>query len=338
MTTNSAAFAIALPCAAGKPRATPLAARRLLRPRTRTRAQGRMPARAGASASESRVVVHSLASPESSPSTDEILNDLRRDGEPQQILALISLLRLPSSEAAYQLLKESNVLSSQFRKTRIAALDALGKLRLRSETTGILVDVLRNDSDHSIRAAAAGALSVTHAVTISENFGDNGVTTMYNTELRQRQQQEQKEDGSYHDAVMALRHAATNDEHFIVRYSAIVALGNVCDVEAIPMLLKLVGDRATPTLETASAVDALGEIIAPPDVSPDCLCSVTARATDREDLVRAAVARTLARWRSISDASDALSQMMSNEVRYGRSSFVLNLLQHLVPTSDNTQK
>lgn len=277
-------------------------------------------------------------------STDKLLEDLRNDGGKEQALALVTITRLPS-QLAFSLIKESGVLNSRYRKTRIAALYALGTLKLVSQTT-YLADILENDSDYSIRAAAAGALSylLDHSdspLPTSDSSGEvnsnrNGLETGNSASHAEADNvREVMQDDDLNLAARTLRRAAIDDDHFMVRYSSIVALGTLRDIASVDMLLLLVQRFATPTLEAAAAIDALGEILRPKDVSAKVLTAVRARATDTDDLIRAAVARTFDAWRAIPEAAENLPAMLRNEVKLGRSAFVLSLLRTLIARGDN---
>lgn len=239
------------------------------------------------------------------PEEDELIFDLRDDGSPKQILALIKLTKLPSSEKALNILQKSEVMKSQFRKTRIAVLDTLGKLRQPSSLP-MLTSTLQNDTDHSIRAAAAGGLG---EILVPEEHKENSCSI--------------------------LREAALHDDHFIVRYSAIVTLGNIGDIRSIPVLIPLISNLNTPALECSAAIDAVGEILSIDLVTDSFLQTVLIRVNDDEDLIRAAVVRTLVRWKRIKGVSEVLSSILKTEVEQGRSSFVHALLQQLLLRDDD---
>lgn len=260
--------------------------------------------------------------------TPDLLANLRSDGEPRQILALISLARLPGPDAL-ALLQECGALTSQFRKTRIAALDALGKTRVRTEST-TLIAVLQSDTDHSIRAAAAAALSTVLTAEEGVLLEDAG------PDARANASRPESRDDIFTNTVEALREAMTKDEHFIVRYSAIVALGNLQDDDAIDLLLPLIQSPDAAPLEIASAIDAVGEIVPPSRLREEWLYAVNSRALHPDDLIRAAVVRTLAGWRSVEGVSATLTTMLKNEVEYGRSTFVLALLQYFIGNDKTT--
>ena len=73
------------------------------------------------------------------------------------------------------------------------------------------------------------------------------------------------------------------------------------------------------------------------DVTESCLKMVRSREDDDDDLIRAAVARTLGRWKSRSDARAALMGMLGKEVRRGHSSFVHALNEDLMRGTDTEQ-
>lgn len=266
------------------------------------------------------------------PSTpiEDILQSLKRDGEPSQTIALISLSQLPGDQAL-SILQQSDTLNSKFRKTRIAALDALGKTRIKTECSYI-VEIIQSDSDHSIRAAAAAALSnlLSTQDRLDGDLQPRGALVATQGELGLRTEQH------FIEATKALRHAVIMDDHFIVRYSAIVALGNLEDINAVPLLLSLIESAATAPLEVASAIDAMGEIVPATDVESKWLFVIKSRASDKDDLIRASVVRTFARWRSIAGVPDMLATMLYEEIKYGRSSFVLGLLQYIIGTDMTT--
>lgn len=257
-----------------------------------------------------------------SPSPEAVLSDLRDDGSSRQILALVSVARFPP-QMALDILLESGILQSRFRNTRIAALNTLGSLKL-SSPSGLLAKVLDTDPDHSVRAAAAGALGATPIQDIENSQQSHDSTNASNGA------ETNHDDEGRTFALQVLRKAAVEDEHFIVRYSSIVALGTLRDANSVALLLRLVKMFEAPALEAAAAIDALSEIIAPNDVSPEVLDAVRARATDTEDLIRAAVARTFDAWRAIPEVAESLPAMLRNELKFGRSSFVLALLQTLI--------
>lgn len=206
-------------------------------------------------------------------------------------------------------------------------MDTLGKLlRTHPSEAPVLTNVLLTDTDHSIRAAAAGGLG--------------------NLSLPASAP-------SMQAATDALRAAAISDEHFIVRYSAIVALGNVGDVTSIGLLVPLVDSTLVPALEAVAAIDALGEIVKEtPSLLGDMNAAkkaVLGRSTDKEDLVRAAVARALFEWKqAVSHGAEtaesddnvrftgALNDMLKNEEQNGQSTFVLGLLQKLLECDSNS--
>lgn len=299
--------------------------------------------RAAADGSSSKPDPSQIPPPSSSSSAnfsyDALLEDLRDEGSKRQAVAFVNFARL-QPQLALKLLEESGVLQSKYRKTRIAALNALGALKIVNQSV-YLADLLENDPDYSIRAAAAGALSYIldggdsplSSLQASKNSSLNG-----NGSTRAKVNGaagEIKDEECLRVAARALRHAATEDEHFIVRYSSIVALGTLRDVASVDMLLPLIQTFGTPTLEAAAAIDALGEILRPKDVSEKVLSVVRARATDTDDLVRAAVARTFDAWRAIPEAAENLTAMLRNEVKFGRSSIVLSLIQTLIAREGN---
>lgn len=241
-----------------------------------------------------------------SQSQSQLSIALAADGTTEQILALLRLRAMPSS-TALPLLRASSALQSKRPKVRIAALDALARIAPADEAPAIAT-VLREETDHSVRAAAAAALSWL----LSYGDAANGP------------------DAPRMVATAALREAAKHDKHFIVRYAAVVALGNVGDMEAVPLLAALVVDAAAPPLETAAAVDALGEAINVDAADSDCVQAVMSRAADRDSLIRAAVARTLGRWRQAAGVEDVLKRMVDDERLYGQSVMVEAVLNDVI--------
>lgn len=234
-------------------------------------------------------------------SSEFLLDSLRSGSQPKQLQALVGLLQLPATEAR-GLLYESQALSSPNRQVRLSALATLGKFS-DPEDADILISALKEEQDHSTRAAAANGL---------------GAVISAGSDLKKTVER----------VVDELLLAAKNDDHFIVRYVALVSLGSVGDARAKDELLRLATDMSTPALEASAAIDALGEVLGK-DVPPNIVSVVISRAKDREDLIRAAVARTLAIWSHINSAREALSNMREDELRYGNSPFVLAVLDNV---------
>lgn len=253
----------------------------------------------------SRVVVRRPRACESPPSPAEVLDILKNATQSQKILALISLRKL-SSEQAVPVLYSSGILDIDNIQVRVTALTTLGKVGARKEAD-TLIAVLLNDIDHSIRAAAASALG---SLLFCEGDFVADETTGKTTE--------------------ALLHAATKDEHFIVRYTAIVSAGNIADPAVVPALLPIANDIAAPTLEAAAALTALGEVVPTRDVGSEMLKAVCARAGDREEFIRAAVARTLGRWTGVGGARASLEKMKTDEEKYGQSNLVRAILSDVL--------
>lgn len=127
-------------------------------------------------------------------------------------------------------------------------------------------------------------------------------------------------------AVTALLRAATEDNEFIVRYAALVSLGDVGSPIALPLLTAVAENLTSPALEATAAVAAIGDIVVVEDVHDDLMNVIKGRAADREDLVRAAAAKTLGRWRGSEDAKAVLERMRGDESKYGNSPIVLAAL------------
>lgn len=233
------------------------------------------------------------------------LQGLQSNNQLQQIRILLSLEQ-EAPETAAALIHKSGVLNSKNQQVRLTALATLGKLGLKSEVS-VLKSILQSDSDHANRAAAANALG-----SLLENL--NAV----------------KKDTEIIIGIEALVQAAKEDEHFIVRYAAIVGIGNAGNDMAVSTLLPIAENIAAPALEAAAAVRALGEVLDVLNVNGNILETVRTRAADREDLVRAAVARTLGEWRSIPEASVSLQEMKRNEDKYGQSNLVQTILDDIL--------
>lgn len=89
-----------------------------------------------------------------------------------------------------------------------------------------------------------------------------------------------------------------------MRYSASVALGNVDNVTVVVVLMVMVNSTLVPTMETAAEIYALRDIVRK---TPSLVCwmsgsgkaALLKRSADKEELVRAAVARSYSsgsRW------------------------------------------
>lgn len=240
------------------------------------------------------------ASLQRQPEGNALLDKLKSGVQSKQMLALVLLPQLPSAEAV-SLLYESNVLDSTNRQVRLTAVATLGKLRAPQEANR-LVSVLRDASDdYSVRAAAANALGF---LLPGAKYGS----------------------GILEEALSALVDVATGDEHFILRYSAIVTMGNLGDQSAMDTLLPIAKNEASSPLEAAAALGAIGEIVSDENVQNGILDIVAARAADREEFVRAAVARTLKRWVTTEKAASIFSQMKTDEEKYGKSDLVRAIL------------
>jgi len=242
------------------------------------------------------------------PNATDLIQRLSHPHQPTQTLALISLSGLPQ-EQALSALHTSKILQSPNPQVRLTALATLGKLGAAEETR-TLVAAMCDDEDHSVRAAAASGLG-------SLLDARDGVLG-------------DARDPYVSEAASALEKAATSDEHFIVRYAAIVSLGNVGDSGAVEMLLRVARDSSSPILEAAASVEALGEVVALEEAERDVLEVCEARARDRDDLVRAAVARTLGSLCERGVGCGSLQRMLEEEGRYGRSEMVLVVLNDVM--------
>ncbi|CDF35645.1 unnamed protein product [Chondrus crispus] len=234
------------------------------------------------------------------PDANALLEKLKGGVQHTQMLALVLLPQLPSKQAV-SLLYESGVLDSENRQVRLTAVATLGKLGVPHEANR-LVTVLKDDSDdYSVRAAAANALGY-----LLPGSGDGS--------------------GLVGEALSALVDVATGDDHFILKYAAIVTIGNLGDKSAMDTLIPIAQNPASLPLEAAAAVTAIGEISAVDMVEASVVDVVISRAADREDLVRAAVAKTLKLWVTVERAASALARMKTDEEKYGQSDFVRAIL------------
>lgn len=236
------------------------------------------------------------------PEEAKLSEQLRSDHQPTQVVALIALPQLPS-QTALSLLYTSDLLNSPRLQVRITAVTTLGKLGVLSETPKLMSVLTDMEQDYSVRAAAANALGEL----LSSGPGKPSCETVDET-------------------VTALLRTVTEDKEFIVRYAAVVSLGDIGSPAALPLLTTIAENVKSPALETIAAVAALGEVVGSEDVHEGLIEVVTRRAMDREDLVRAAAAKTLGRWKSRKDAKAALERMKGDESKYGNSPIVLAAL------------
>lgn len=248
-----------------------------------------------------------------SPQSAALSEQLRSGSQPKQLVALIKLERLPS-DTALDILQSSNLLTSSNQQVRQSAVATLGKLGVLSQTSTLVSILADKEEDYSVRAAAANSLG-----RLLEDASGDGVQPYISS------------------AVGELLRVVEEDEEFIVRYASIVALGNVGDAVVLPHLLKIVKDSTAPGLEAAAAVGAIGEVVKADWVDEGLLVSVCARASDREDLVRAAVARTLGRWRAVANVENRLLSMRSSEEKYGESPMVLAILDDALGPEQKTE-
>lgn len=228
---------------------------------------------------------------------------LTSNNQPKQTLALISLEKLPAKQAVC-ILNASQVLDSPNPQIRLTALATLGKLGEQSEAHS-LTRALQSDEDDTVRSAAAGALG--------DLFHD-----------------ERKRTSVLQNVVATLSDAALHDEHFMVRYVAIVSLGSVGALGNVQLLLTVAQNTATPALELAAALTALGEAVTTERVTAPMRAVVHSRARDRDDFVRAAVARTLGRWHDAGDDGAVLRRMREEEERFGASGMVMAILDDVL--------
>ncbi|CAN8066379.1 unnamed protein product [Agarophyton chilense] len=240
-----------------------------------------------------------------SPDPDSLLADLGSGSQPRQLVALIRLSSIPPNEAL-ALLQKTEVLQSANLQVRLTALATLGKLGNR-EQAGVLLEALESDRDHSIRAAAASALGNL----LHPTEGEGAIQ-------------------GYEKVLTALIRAAEEDEHFIVRYAALIALGELANPVAVNTVLPVVRNFAAPALEATAAVAAIGKMVDLEGPTTEVLEAVAARAADRDELIRAAVVRTLGRWKNVDSVPELLQQMQGNEKRFGQSTHVQAILDDVL--------
>lgn len=243
---------------------------------------------------------------------DALEEKLRNGSQGEKMRAMISLPRL-SPSVSVPLLHSTGVLRSDNMQIRLTAVATLGKLGSFGEGRTLL-KVLRDDTneDYSVRAAAANALG-----SLLQAPRPRG------TELLVR------------ETVSALIHAFTIDESFIVRYAAIVSLGNIGDLTALITLLPLVSDDKASALEVSAAIVAVGEVVPKEGVTVDMLNAVINKAKDPEPFTRAAVAKTLGVWRGVGAALAVLHKMRVDEERDGRNIMVQTILSEVLDNAED---
>lgn len=240
-----------------------------------------------------------------SPKAESILDELRSGSQPKQLVALVRLISLPPREGLL-ILRKSDVLNSRKLQIRVSALATLGKLGIREEAR-TLIAVLETDPDHSIRAAAAGGL------------GD-----LLRPKTGEVVVQGQEE------ALEALIRAAEQDEHFIVRYAALVSVGELGNPAALNTVLRVIRDLKAPALEATAAVYAISQLAKDDALNKEIIDAVCARAGDREDLIRAAVVHTLGSWSNDNSIRELLQRMKGDEMRFGQSTHVQAVLDDVL--------
>jgi HEAT repeat protein len=150
----------------------------------------------------------------------QIAQQLESTNTRDRLLALVSLKDAPANEAV-PLIKK--VLYDESIQIRGMAIYALG-VKKTEESFGLLVDILINEPDYSVRAAAAGALG-------------------YLEDLR---------------ALEPLNRAVYEDMDWLVRFSAAVSLGNLRDPRAYDALIQAL--KSPEEVIQQAAIAALGEI------------------------------------------------------------------------------
>jgi len=156
--------------------------------------------------------------------------DLRSDGDKQQLNALSEIRFLPAIAAVplvEQVLKTST--NELVKSQALYALVALGPAAL-TDALRIIKAVLETESDYTVRAAAAGALGY-----IEDN-----------------------------DASEILMRAFYEDVNWIVRYSAVVALGNKKNERSLDFLISTLdkqnAEDKSDTLLIQALIGVLGEM------------------------------------------------------------------------------
>ncbi|MEO1147976.1 MAG: HEAT repeat domain-containing protein [Cyanobacteria bacterium J06638_22] len=158
----------------------------------------------------------------SQPDLEKIATRLQSPDVKERVLAMIELQKdsVPAP-SALPLVKQA--LADRNVQIRGMAVFTLG-IKPNPENLPLLVQVLETDGDHNMRAIAAGALGY----------------------------QENRQ------ALESLRHAFYEDTHWLVQFSAAIALGNLKDKQAQAVLLEAL-DSKNPLVQQA-AIMALGEI------------------------------------------------------------------------------
>lgn len=158
----------------------------------------------------------------SQPNLEHIAAQLRSADVKERVLAMIELQK-ETVPALMALPLIKHALTDDNVQIRGMAAFSLG-IKPTPENLPLLVQILEADADHNMRAIAAGALG-------------------YLTDRR---------------ALEPLRHAFYEDTHWLVQFSAAIALGNLQDSQAQTVLLEAL-DSSNPLLQEA-AIMALGEI------------------------------------------------------------------------------
>jgi HEAT repeat protein len=155
-------------------------------------------------------------------SLDQIALQLQSQDVKERVLAMIELQKETiAPDLALPLIKQA--LNDRTVQIRGMAAFSLG-IKKTEENLPILVQMLTAAIDHNLRSMAAGALG-------------------YLEDPR---------------ALEPLRHAFYEDDHWLVQFSAAIALGNLKDPQAETVLLEALG--SSETLLQEAAIAALGEI------------------------------------------------------------------------------
>jgi HEAT repeat protein len=164
----------------------------------------------------------SLEVPLDPPNLEQIAAQLQSQEVKERVLAMLALQKesVPAI-AAFPLIKQA--LNDRNVQIRGMAAFSLG-IKPTPDNLPLLVQILVADEDHNMRSIAAGALGYL-------------------------------ED---HRALEPLRYAFYEDNHWLVQFSAAIALGNLKDPQAQAVLLEAL-DRTNPLIQQA-AIMALGEI------------------------------------------------------------------------------
>ncbi|MDJ0702346.1 MAG: HEAT repeat domain-containing protein [Leptolyngbyaceae cyanobacterium MO_188.B28] len=151
---------------------------------------------------------------------EQIAVKLESENLADRMLALVSLEKVPATDAAPLITK---LIHDESHQVRSMAISALGR-KPTEESYSILVNLLLGDPDYGVRASAAGALG-------------------YLEDKR---------------AFEPLVQALYEDNEWLVRFSAVVSLGNLKDPRARDALIQTL-DSPEVVLQQA-AISALGEI------------------------------------------------------------------------------